>query len=56
MIGRELTADLLSKEAKFRLIASRPTGAKEIERLIKNPEINKEILADQDRENEEAAN
>lgn len=56
---RELTTGLLSKDASFRLVVTGPVGVKEIERLIKKLEIDKEILADQDDENvegEEAAN
>lgn len=45
---RELTAGLLSKDANFRLIVSGPVGEKEIERLIKKLELDKEILADQE--------
>ena len=44
---RELTAGLLSKEASFRLIVSGPVGAREIERLIRKLELDKEILADE---------
>jgi hypothetical protein len=51
---RELTTGLLSKDASFRLIVSGQVGVKEIERLIKKLELDKEILADQ--ENDEAAN
>lgn len=51
---RELTTGLLSKDANFRLIVSGPVGVKEIERLIKKLELDKEILADQ--EDDEAAN
>lgn len=55
MVGeRELTTGLLSKEANFRLLVSGPVGVKEIERLIKKLELDKEILADQ--EDDEAAN
>lgn len=53
---RELTSGLLSKDANFRLIVSGPVGAKEIERLIKKLEFDKEILADQANEEDEAAN
>jgi hypothetical protein len=53
---RELTTGLLSKESNFRLIVSGPIGVKEIERLIQKLELDKEILADPDAENEEAAN
>ena len=42
---RELTAGLLSKEASFRLIVSGPVGVREIERLIRKLELDKEILA-----------
>jgi hypothetical protein len=52
---RELTAGLLSKDANFRLIVSGPIGVKEIERLIKKLEFDKDILAEQS-ENNEAAN
>lgn len=47
---RELTRGLLSKDASFRLIVSGTVGVKEIERLIKKLEIDKEILADRDDE------
>jgi hypothetical protein len=54
---RELTSGLLSKNANFRLIVSGTIGAKEIERLIKKLEFDKEILADQSADqDEEAAN
>jgi hypothetical protein len=49
---RELTTGLLSKDASFRLIVSGPIGVREIERLIKKLELDKEILAD---DGEEAA-
>jgi hypothetical protein len=52
----ELTTGLLSKDASFRLIVSGVVGVKEIERLIKKLELDKEILADQDAESDEAAN
>jgi len=42
---RELTTGLLSKRAHFRLIVSGHIGEKEIERLIKKLELDKEILA-----------
>lgn len=45
---RELTTGLLAKEASFRLIVSGKIGVKEIERLIKKLELDKEILADED--------
>lgn len=44
---RELTTGLLSREAAFRLIVSGPVGVREIERLIKKLEFDKEILADE---------
>jgi hypothetical protein len=47
---RELTTGLLSKDASFRLIVSGAVGVKEIERLIKKLELDKEILADVDDE------
>jgi hypothetical protein len=47
---------LLSKDASFRLIVSGDIGVKEIERLIKKLELDKEILADHDSGKEEAAN
>jgi hypothetical protein len=50
---RELTTGLLSKDASFRLIVSGQVGVKEIERLIRKLELDKEILADPD--NDEAA-
>ncbi len=45
---RELTTGILSKEANFRLIVSGPVGVKEIERLIAKLELDKEILAEPD--------
>jgi hypothetical protein len=45
---RELTTGLLSKDASFRLIVSGPIGVREIERLIRKLELDKEILAEQD--------
>ncbi|MFL9499447.1 hypothetical protein ACJMQP_05245 [Rhodopseudomonas palustris] len=45
---RELTTGLLAKDASFRLIVSGNIGVKEIERLIKKLELDKEILADDD--------
>lgn len=45
---RELTTGLLAKDASFRLIVTGQVGVKEIERLIKKLEFDKEILADQD--------
>jgi len=47
---RELTTGLLSKEASFRLIVSGHIGVKEIERLIKKLEFDKEILTDESAE------
>lgn len=52
---RELTTGILSKGASFRLIVSGKVGEKEIERLIKKLELDKEILADAD-EGEELGN
>jgi hypothetical protein len=43
---RVLTTGLLSKDASFRLIVSGPIGVREIERLMKKLELDKEILAD----------
>jgi hypothetical protein len=43
---RELTTGLLSEDSSFRLIVSGQVGVKEIERLIKKLELDKEILAD----------
>jgi hypothetical protein len=53
---RELTTGLLSKDANFRLIVSGPVGVKEIERLIRKLELDKEILAEQTSGKDEAAN
>ena len=53
---RELTKGILAKDSSFRLIVSGNIGVKEIERLIKKLELDKEILADHDDDNEEAAN
>jgi hypothetical protein len=57
---RELTTGLLAKDASFRLIVSGNVGVKEIERLIKKLELDKEILADPGdetaEEKDEAAN
>ena len=47
---RELTTGLLAKDASFRLIVTGKVGVKEIERLIKKLELDKEIIADQDEE------
>jgi len=46
---RELTTGLLAKDASFRLIVNGQIGMKEIERLIQKLEIDKDILADQDK-------
>jgi hypothetical protein len=51
---RELTTGLLSKDANFRLIVSGPVGVKEIERLIRKLEFDKEILAEQGEDDEAA--
>jgi hypothetical protein len=46
---REFTTGILSKEVSFRLIVSGgPVGVKEIERLIKKLELDKEILEEVD--------
>lgn len=50
---RELTTGLLSKDASFRLIVNGVIGVKEIERLIKKLEFDKEILADIEPEDDE---
>jgi hypothetical protein len=47
---RELTTGLLSKETSFRLIVNGRVGAREIERLIRKLQLDKEILADEDEE------
>jgi hypothetical protein len=47
---RELTTGLLSKDTSFRLIVNGPIGVREIERLIKKLEFDKEILADESEE------
>lgn len=52
MNERELSAGLLSKGASFRLIVSGEIGAKEIKRLIAKLEVDKEIMADQDDDEE----
>jgi hypothetical protein len=44
---RELTTGLLSKDSSFRLLVSGPFGIKEIDRLIRKLEFDKEILADE---------
>ena len=45
---RELTTGLMAKDASFRLIVTGNVGVKEIERLIRKLELDKEILADED--------
>ena len=45
---RELTTGMLAKDANFRLIVSGKIGVKEIERLIKKLELDKEILGEPD--------
>lgn len=50
---RELTTGLLAKDASFRLIVTGNVGVKEIERLIKKLELDKEILADQENDEPE---
>jgi len=45
---RELTTGLLSKSASFRLLVKGPVGVRELERLIRKLELDKEILADHD--------
>jgi hypothetical protein len=49
---RELTTGMLSKDANFRLVVSGQVGVKEIELLIRKLELDKEILADQDEDEE----
>jgi len=51
---REITTGLLSKEAGFRLIVSGHIGKKEIDRLIKKLEFDRDILSEADDEVEEA--
>lgn len=51
---RELTTGLLSKAASFRLIVNGRIGTKEIERLIKKLELDKEILADAEEDTDSA--
>jgi hypothetical protein len=50
---RELVTGLLSKDASFRLVVSGNVGVKEIERLIAKLELDKEILAEPDDQDEE---
>lgn len=47
---RELTTGMLSKGSSFRLVVTGTVGVKEIERLIRKLELDKEILADADDE------
>jgi hypothetical protein len=49
---RVLTTGLLSKESSFRLIVNGRVGVKEIERLIKKLEFDKDILAEVDGDEE----
>lgn len=49
---RELQSGMLSKGASYRVIVSGQIGVKEIERLIKKLEMDKEILADEDNADE----
>ncbi len=44
---RQLASGLLSRDASFRLLVTGPVGLKEIERLIRKLEVDKEILAEQ---------
>jgi hypothetical protein len=44
----ELTTGLLSKDANFRLIVTGNVRVKEIKRLVKKPQLDKEILANRD--------
>ena len=52
---RELTTGLLSKGATFRLIVSGRIGVKEIDRLIRKLEFDKEILAEENQEDDAEA-
>jgi hypothetical protein len=45
-----------SKDANFRSMASGPVGVTEIERLIQKLQLDREILADQEGDQDEAAN
>lgn len=45
---REFMSGVLAKDASFRLIVRGNIGAKEIERLIEKLEIDRQILAEQD--------
>jgi len=47
---RELVTGLLSKDASFRVIVSGTIGVKEIDRLIRKLELDKEILAETEEE------
>jgi hypothetical protein len=53
---RELTTGLLSKESSFRLIVRGKVGVREIERLIRKLELDKEILAESEDPEGESAN
>jgi hypothetical protein len=44
------TTGPLSKDAAFRLIVSGPVGVREIDRLIRKLELDKEILAEESEE------
>lgn len=50
---RELVTGLLSKGASFRVIVNGTIGVKEIDRLIRKLELDKEILADADSDDDE---
>jgi hypothetical protein len=50
---RELTTGMLAKGSSFRLIVTGNVGVKEIERLIKKLELDKEILVEQDGDDED---
>lgn len=49
---RELTTGLLSKEAGFRLFVSGKVGPKELDRLIKKLQLDRDILSDPDETDE----
>lgn len=49
---RELVTGLLSKEVSFRVIVNGNVGVKEIDRLIRKLELDKEILADAEEDEE----
>jgi hypothetical protein len=52
---RELTTGLLSRNSSFRLIVSGPVGVKEIERLIRKLQLDKEILAAENEESDDVS-